>query len=311
LKRAVTSLAAIAVVLAATSGAFAAHKYLITSPAQVKPGTISYGNLSAAARHRLEGQDGSPGATGPQGPKGDTGVAGVAGVAGVKGDTGPQGPAGQTGPQGSKGDPGAAGPTGPAGAPGVDGADGVDGAVGPAGPPGADGTNGLAKASGLVAWTADPAQILQSATDSNGSIHGGSVSLEQGQVITSLAELVATAGVAMTHGMFAIYDKNLNLVAQTADTPAAFQVTNQWVELPLTAPYTVPATDRYYFADLLAAATTMPSIGNIGSLAATSARNILPGAFPRGISGSGAPFAAFPATLANNGTGITRCIVAR
>jgi hypothetical protein len=37
------------------------------------------------------------------------------------------------------------------------------------------------------------------------------VSLEQGQVITSLAELVATAGVAMTHDMFAIYDKNLNL----------------------------------------------------------------------------------------------------
>jgi hypothetical protein len=73
----------------------------------------------------------------------------------------------------------------------------------------------------------------------------------------------------------------------------------------------VPATDRYYFADLLAAATTMPSIGNIGSLAATSARNILPGGVPRGISGSGAPFAAFPATLTNNGTGITRCIVAR
>jgi len=67
--------------------------------------------------------------------------------------------------------------------------------------------------------------------------------------------------------MFAIYDEDLNLVAQTADTPAAFQVTNQWAELSLTTPYTVPADGRYYFVDLLAATTTMPSIGNLGSLA--------------------------------------------
>jgi uncharacterized membrane protein YgdD (TMEM256/DUF423 family) len=65
LKRAAMSVSAIAVVLAVTSGAFAAHKFLITSSSQLKPGTISHGNLSAAARHRLEGQDGSPGPAGP------------------------------------------------------------------------------------------------------------------------------------------------------------------------------------------------------------------------------------------------------
>jgi hypothetical protein len=65
------------------------------------------------------------------------------------------------------------------------------------------------------------------------------------------------------------------LVAQTADTPAAFQVTNQWVTLSLTSPYTVATSGRYYFVDQLAASTTMPSIGNIGSLAASSSRCIV------------------------------------
>jgi len=110
--------------------------------------------------------------------------------------------------------------------------------------------------------------------------------------------------------MFAIYDEDLNLVAQTADTPAAFQVTNQWAELSLTTPYTVPADGRYYFVDLLAATTTMPSIGNLGSLPSTSARNVLPGGIARGVNG-GAGMSAFPATLTNNVSGISRCILAR
>jgi hypothetical protein len=275
-KRTIISLAAIAA-LAVSTAAFATQKYLITSSAQIKPGVISYGNLSAAAKKRLAGQHGTSGAPG------------------ATGATGPAGPAGPAGPQGAKG---AAGAPGSAGAPG------------PAGPAGADGTNALAQASGLIAWTEDPAQILEAGTDANGSIHGASVLLSQGQVISSLAELVASAGVAMTHGMFAIYDKDLNLVAQTADTPAAFQVTNQWTELPLTTPYTVPASGRYYFVDLLAATTTMPSIGNIGSLASTSARNILPGGVARGING-GSGMSAFPATLTNGGSGISRCILAR
>ncbi len=293
LKRTIYVFSAIALVLAVTSGAFAAGKYLITSSSQVKPGAISYGNLSAAATHRLAGQHGSPGAAGPKGDPGAAGAQGPTGQTGPKGDTGATGlgDTGATGPQGPTGQTGPTGPTGPTGA------------------PGADGTNGLAQASGLVAWTADPSQILQTSTDTSGTIHGGSVLLAQGQVITSLAELVVTAGVDMTHGMFAIYDKNLHLVAQTADTPAAFQVGNQWVELSLTAPYTVPASDRYYFVDLLAATTTMPAIGDVTS-GTTSARNILPGGVPRDVSGSG-PFTTFPATLTNSGTGITRYIVAR
>jgi len=153
--------------------------------------------------------------------------------------------------------------------------------------------------------------ILESGTDTSGSIHGAAVLLSKGQVVTSLAEIVDSAGVGMTHGMYAIYDKDFNLVAQTADTPAAFAVTNQWVELPLTSAYTVPADGVYYFADLLAAATTMPGIGNLGFYLNTSARSFLPGGVPRTFFGAGAPFTAFPATVTPATTAVSRCFVAR
>jgi Collagen triple helix repeat (20 copies) len=282
MRRSLTIVAAIGVVLALTTGAIAGRKYLITSSSQIKPGSISYNNLSAAAKKRLAGKPGAPGAAGAQGAAGATGPAGPQGPGGGQG---PAGPAGAAGAQGPKGDTGAAGPTGP------------------------DGSTALAQASGLVAWTGDPALILESGTDASGSIHAASVLLTKGQVITSLAEVVDSAGVGMTHGMYGIYDKDFNLVAQTADTPAAFAVTNQWVELPLTSPYTVPADGVYYFADLLAAAT-MPGIGNLGFYLNTSARSILPGGVPRGFYG-GAPFTAFPATVTPAITGISRCIVAR
>jgi hypothetical protein len=128
-------------------------------------------------------------------------------------------------------------------------------------------------------------------------------------VSNHLSELVTSAGAGMTHGAYAIYDSNLNLVAQTADTPAAFQVSNQWVELPLTSPYTVPSTGLYYFVDLLASGTTMPTIGIVGSQSATSARTTLPSGTPELIHVSGV--SAFPATITNTSSGITRCIIAR
>jgi hypothetical protein len=289
MNRSVVVLVAAAVVLAGATGAFAAQKYLITSSSQIKSGAISYANLSAAAKTRLAGRRGARGPAGQpgvQGLKGDAGAVGAPGLQGPKGDGGATGADGAPGPQGPKGDTGATGPAG------------------------ADGAGALAKASGLVAWTDDPALMLDNETDLSGSVHGASVLLAKDQVITSLAELVATAGVAMTHGMFAIYDKNLNLVAQTADTPAAFQVSDQWVELPLTSTYTVPATGLYYFADLVAATTTMPSIGTIGFSTVTDARNVLPGGVPRNING-GSGLSAFPATLTNNTTSNSRCLIAR
>jgi hypothetical protein len=289
MKRIAAVLGSVLLVLAVTTGAVAAQKYVITSPSQVKPGAIGYVNLSATAKARLAGKRGPAGRPGAQGVKGD------AGAVGPVGPQGSAGPAGAAGPQGVKGDAGATGATGGTGA---------------TGPAGADGSNALAKASGLVAWTADPALIAVEGTDISGSIHGSSVFLSSGDVVTSLAELVVEPGVGTSHGAYAIYDKNLQLVASTADTPAAFNVTDQWVELPLTSPYTVPASGLYYFADLFAATTTTPKIGMIAFNTATDARSILPGGVPRNVHAIPV-LPTFPATLVNDGTSATRGIVAR
>jgi hypothetical protein len=89
LKKTAGVIAVLAALLLA-SGAVAAKKYLITSSAQIKPGTISYANLSTGVQDRL----GQPGANGPAGP---------AGPQGPKGDKGDTGAAGPQGPQGPKG----------------------------------------------------------------------------------------------------------------------------------------------------------------------------------------------------------------
>jgi len=52
-------LGAIALVLAITSGGLAANRWIITKSSQVKPGAISYRNLSAAAKKRLQGKPGT------------------------------------------------------------------------------------------------------------------------------------------------------------------------------------------------------------------------------------------------------------
>ncbi len=87
---------ALALVVAAASGsAFAAHKYLVTSSSQIKPGTISLANLSPAARKALlSSTNGARGLQGPQGP---------AGVTGAQGPAGPQGAAGPAGGPGVSG----------------------------------------------------------------------------------------------------------------------------------------------------------------------------------------------------------------
>jgi hypothetical protein len=147
--------------------------------------------------------------------------------------------------------------------------------------------------------------------DSSGSIHGGSVWLNKGNKISWLAELIVARGSRMTHGAFAIYDANLHLVARTSDKPSAFQTApaDSWVKLPLTRPYTATASGRYYFVDLLAGAT-VPRIAIVGrSAAVLPGANVLPTGVPRAV-GGGPGLSAFPSTLANKGSGLTRCILA-
>jgi len=95
--------AACAVLLAAASGAFAAHRYLVTSSKQIKPGAIGLANLSPALRKALAGHASTADVPGPQGP------AGKDGSAGTKGANGSQGPQGPKGDKGDKGEPGLSG----------------------------------------------------------------------------------------------------------------------------------------------------------------------------------------------------------
>jgi hypothetical protein len=114
MKRSFVVFGVIALVLVVSSGAIAAQKFLITSSAQVKPGVLTGGNIkngslsaiefSAAAKAALRGAQGPAGVQGLVGP---AGPAGVAGPRGTSGSTGSQGPAGSQGPQGPQGAVGA------------------------------------------------------------------------------------------------------------------------------------------------------------------------------------------------------------
>jgi hypothetical protein len=149
-----------------------------------------------------------------------------------------------------------------------------------------------------------------SVVDSSNSIHGAAVWLNQGDTVNWLAELVVAAGSGMTHGAFAIYDANLKLVAQTDDTPSAFQTApaDSWVKLPLTSAYTASASGLYYFVDLLSG-STIPRIGIVATSASVlTGANLLPTGIPRGVGASNV--SAFPSTLTNRGSGLARCILA-
>jgi hypothetical protein len=253
------------------------------------------------------GPPGPTGLLGPPGPTGPTGPMGLPGLMGLPGPMGPGGNVGATGPQGPPGDTGAAGPRGPEG---DEGPPGPRGSEGPEGPQGPSSPNALAQASGLVAWTADPALVATTRTDSSGTMHGGSVWLNQGDTISWLAELVTANGSGLTHGAFAIYDSNLHLVAQTDDDPSAFATApaDSWVQLSLQSPYTAPASGLYYLVDFLAGTTT-PTIGVVAHNAALPGRNVLPNGTPRGVR-DGSGLSALPPTFANSSTDETRCILA-
>ena len=86
MKKGITLIAALAVVLAITSGAFAANHYLITSSAQIKNGVVSLSDLAPSARSAMKVEKGEPGPAGAQGLKGETGADGP------KGDKGDRAP---------------------------------------------------------------------------------------------------------------------------------------------------------------------------------------------------------------------------
>src|SRR6476661_7533489 len=72
-----------ALVMSAIGTSLAATRYVITSPGQIKPGSISLSALSKGARASLRGQRGRRGAPGRPGRAGAAGAAGATGAAGL------------------------------------------------------------------------------------------------------------------------------------------------------------------------------------------------------------------------------------
>ncbi len=98
MKKGITLIAVLVGVLAVTSGAFAAKKYIITSSSQIQDGAVHMADLSPGARKELHGAKGAKGEQGAQGAKGAQGAQGPAGKDGQDGATGPHGPQGAPAP---------------------------------------------------------------------------------------------------------------------------------------------------------------------------------------------------------------------
>jgi hypothetical protein len=75
--------ASAALVMSTIGTSVAATHYIITSPKQVKPGTIRLAALSKGARKALRGPRGPRGLAGPPGPTGVAGATGATGAAGA------------------------------------------------------------------------------------------------------------------------------------------------------------------------------------------------------------------------------------
>ena len=151
MKKGITLIAVLVGVLAVTSGAFAAKRYLITSSSQIKAGAVSLSDLSPAARKALRSVNGNSVAAGPQGTAGPQGPQGNAGPAGAPGKDGKDG-SGTPGPQGPKGDAGPHGAQGSAGPQGTPGQSGAKGDKGDKGDTGAAGDSYLHGAYYSVAY---------------------------------------------------------------------------------------------------------------------------------------------------------------
>ena len=73
-----------ALVMSTLGTSLAATHYVITSPKQVKPGTITLSALSKGARKALRGERGERGRAGASGPQGPVGAAGIPGLSATK-----------------------------------------------------------------------------------------------------------------------------------------------------------------------------------------------------------------------------------
>jgi hypothetical protein len=98
----------------------------------------------------------------------------------------------------------------------------------------------------------EPFPILTAFAGQNmasGIVFAVAVPLLEGDVVSGIATYVITGASQQTLWRLGIYSKAGALLAQTDDVKALYVMSTKPV-LTLTAPFTVPATDVYYFASV-------------------------------------------------------------
>jgi hypothetical protein len=121
------------------------------------------------------------------------------------------------------------------------------------------------EAQGLVAETFSRMACVATQALTSRGLYLTMVGLRKGQLVTSLSISINGAAAVTTLGKLGLYDKEGNLLAETASQTTAWESTGLKT-VDLVSPLEIPATDAYYAA-VLAVADTPPTIyrGAVGS----------------------------------------------
>lgn len=103
---------------------------------------------------------------------------------------------------------------------------------------------------GLLLETFDIAQCTGATTTTAGRLQATGFGVPAGTPVANIAFAVAAGTAVATHCWALLYDSAFTLLAQSADTPLAVNLTNAFGSLALTAPVT-PAADAYCYAGIL------------------------------------------------------------
>lgn len=134
-----------------------------------------------------------------------------------------------------------------------------------------------------VGWSLPSAYFASNIDRANASVSTGlaalasgrlslvAVPLRAGQVVSTLAFMSgATAAATPTNQWFALFDSSRNLLRQTPDATTAAWAANTVKALTLTSTYTV-LTSGLYYAGIMVAAATVPSLTGVSSNAVVTA----------------------------------------